>query len=442
MIFWPCIAGVDPEGQNGWIIYKRLGNTRQHYLFTALYLSMIPKIDTLTNTSIASTDKGSFSATAEKPAGWRETTLGEIVELAQWVAINAKTNHVLCDEHEWLPLLKINNLLNNTVDQYANPKVVPQKAILEIDDVIFTRTGQVGWVFTGKRGILHNNSFKVIPSELLNKKFLYWFLKQQSIYDYVQKVASGSAQPDLNHDAFKTISISLPPLPEQVAIASVLSSFDDKIELLREQNQTLEALGQTIFQEWFGKYSVDGELPEGWRIGKLGEVIENFDSQRIPIASDKREKWPYPYYWATWINDYVQDYIFDWIYTLLWEDWSVIKENWRPFTQYVWWKIWVNNHAHVLQGKNWFSTELIKVILDNTDIAPYVNGAVQLKINQTNMNAIPVIIPDQETLKQFDKAIQPIFSKIRDNSEQIKSLSTSRHTLLPKLMSGEVRVEF
>jgi type I restriction enzyme S subunit len=70
----------------------------------------------------------------------------------------------------------------------------------------------------------------------------------------------------------------------------MLSSFDDKIELLREQNKTLEKTAQTIFAEWFGKYSPEKpeELPEGWRVGKLGEVIENFDSKRIPIASDKR----------------------------------------------------------------------------------------------------------------------------------------------------------
>lgn len=85
---------------------------------------------------------------------------------------------------------------------------------------------------------------------------------------------------------------------------------------------------------------------------------------------------------------------------------------------------------------------MIKIILDNTEIAPYVNGAVQLKINQTNMNNIPVIIPDQKTLRKFDEAIQPIFGKIRDNSEQIQSLARNRDELLPRLMKGEVRVKF
>ncbi len=69
-----------------------------------------------------------------------------------------------------------------------------------------------------------------------------------------------------------SFKISLPPLPEQKSIAAILTSFDDKIELLQAQNKTLEELAQTVFKEWFGKYKVGDELPEGWRIGKLGEV--------------------------------------------------------------------------------------------------------------------------------------------------------------------------
>jgi len=111
-----------------------------------------------------------------------------------------------------------------------------------------------------------------------------------SRYKEIESMSNGAAQQNLSVGVLKALKISLPSPLEQQAIASVLSSFDDKIELLREQNKILEQLGQTIFQEWFGKYGVDEELPEGWRFGNLGEVIENFDSQRIPIASDKREK--------------------------------------------------------------------------------------------------------------------------------------------------------
>jgi type I restriction enzyme S subunit len=74
----------------------------------------------------------------------------------------------------------------------------------------------------------------------------------------------------------RSLQIILPSLPEQKAIAQILSSFDDKIELLREQNETLEKIAQTVFAEWFGKYSPEKpeELPEGWRVGKFDEVVE------------------------------------------------------------------------------------------------------------------------------------------------------------------------
>lgn len=107
------------------------------------------------------------------PSGWKVTTIGELVELAQGVAINAKTNYVLSDKDNGIPLLKINNLLNNTIDQYANPDLVPKQSIIHKNDVIFTRTGQVGEVLINKYGILHNNSFKVIPSQKLYYGYLY-----------------------------------------------------------------------------------------------------------------------------------------------------------------------------------------------------------------------------------------------------------------------------
>ena len=216
------------------------------------------------------------------PEGWVETTIGNLVELAQGVAVNAKTNHVLSDKGNGLPLLKINNLLNDTIDQYANPDLVPKKSIIHKNDVIFTRTGQVGEVLINKYGILHNNSFKVIPNEKLYWNYLYWYLKSNRVYNYVQKVASGSVQMDLNHSAFKTIEIKYPTnIDEQKAIAKVLTAFDDKIELLQAQNKTLETMAQTIFKEWFGKYQIGDELPEGWRVGKLDDSTKSicFENQ-------------------------------------------------------------------------------------------------------------------------------------------------------------------
>ena len=81
---------------------------------------------------------------------------------------------------------------------------------------------------------------------------------------------------DLNHSAFKTIEIKYPAnIDEQKAIAKVLTAFDDKIELLKAQNKTLETMAQTIFKEWFGKYQIGDELPEGWRVTNINELSTN-----------------------------------------------------------------------------------------------------------------------------------------------------------------------
>ncbi len=141
--------------------------------------------------------------------------------------------------------------------------------------------------FEDEKFWLSDNALGVKSNEKSNIKFLYYYLVNQNL----NKKAIGGAQPLLTQGILKQIEINIPSLSEQVAIADILSSFDAKIELLREQNETLEKTAQTIFHDWFGRYSDERpeELPEGWRVGKLGEVIENFDFKRIPIASDKRK---------------------------------------------------------------------------------------------------------------------------------------------------------
>ncbi len=380
---------------------------------------------------------------------WKETTLGEVVDITS-------SKRIFAEEYKsfGVPFYRGKEIIEKFNGWKISTELyITEEKYIEIESKFWApKSGDMlltsVWTIWIPYIVKNNERFYFKDWNLtwfrnfngILNTFLFYWLTSGYWKEEIQRHKIWSTQEALTIVWLKSISIKLPPLPEQRAIADMLSSFDAKIELLRDQNETLEKTAQTIFQEWFGKYSIDDELPEGWRVGKFGEVVENFDSKRIPIASDKRNNWIYPYYGATWINDYVEKYIFDGIYTLLWEDGSVIKENGKPFTQYVWWKIWVNNHAHVLQWKNWFSTELIKIILDKTDIAPFVNGAVQLKINQTNMNSIPVIIPDSKALMMIDGFMQPIFSKLRNNFEQIQSLSKTRDELLPRLMSGKVRV--
>ncbi len=380
------------------------------------------------------------------PTGRKETTLGEVINIIGGWTPKTTTPEYRDGHIPWLSVVDFNNenrRVSQTEKTITNQWLENSSTkLLHKWDIIISARWTVGALGQLKKDMAFNQSCYGIKEKewISDKNFLFYLIKKST--STIGKNVHGAVFDTITRTTFDHISIVLPPLPEQKAIADVLSSFDDKIELLREENKTLESLGQTLFRERFGKYTIDTNLPEWWRVGRLEEIIENYDSKRIPIAKDKRDSWIYPYYWATGINHYVKDFIFDDIYVLLGEDWSVMKENWKPFTQYVWWKIRVNNHAHVLQGKAWFSTEMIKIILDNTNIAPYISWAVQLKITQSNMNSIPVIIPTQKILKEFNAIIHPMFNKIRNNTEQIQSLSHTRDTLLPKLMSGEVRVEF
>ena len=138
--------------------------------------------------------------------------------------------------------------------------------------------------------------------------------------------------------------------------------------------------------------------------------------------------------------DYVDDYIFDGIYLLLGEDGTVIDTKGFPILQYVWGKFWVNNHAHILTGKNGFNVESLYLLFRQLSIKSIVTGAVQAKISQANLKSLEVIIPPIEVIENLNDKIKPLFYQIRSNLDENKVLTQLRDTLLPKLMSGEIDV--
>jgi type I restriction enzyme S subunit len=381
------------------------------------------------------------------PEGWIETSIGNLVELAQGVAINAKTNHVLSDKDNGLPLLKINNLLNDTIDQYANPELVPEKSIINKNDVIFTRTGQVGKVLINKYGILHNNSFKVIPNEKLYWNYLYWYLKSNRVYNYVQKVAAGSVQMDLNHSAFKTIEIKYPTnIDEQKAIAKVLTVFDDKIELLQAQNKTLESIAQTIFKEWFGKYQIGDELPEGWSVGDIYNVLDvqygypfksklfNENKEGLPLIRIRDIRKGVTGFYTT--EAYEKEYLIS--------SGDVLAGMDAVFQPYLWsgGKGLLNQRACRFIPKDFVSRifvfEFMKPHLSFYEKTKV--GTTVIHLGKGDLDFIETVIPDKESLLKFKDLTTPIEEKIINNQQEIQSLIKTRDTLLPKLMSGQVRV--
>ena len=289
-----------------------------------------------------------------------------------------------------------------------------------------------------------------------------YYFRTSKFRKEVTSMSSASTRASLNIEMIGRLKIILPSKPEQSAIAFILKNLDDKIENLRRQNETLEQIAQILFKHWFIDFEFPnadgkpykssggamfaaelGDIPEGWKVGNFGDIVVNFDRQRIPLSSNERQKRQgiYPYYGATSIMDYVDDYLFDGLYILMGEDGTVIDDQGYPVLQYVFGKFWVNNHAHVLQGKNEYSSNFIYLFLRKTKINNIVTGAVQPKINQANMNGIKLVIPKIEQVKLFNLIINPIFEKSMNNISQIKTLTKTRDSVLPKLMSGQLRVK-
>ena len=167
----------------------------------------------------------------------------------------------------------------------------------------------------------------------------------------------------------------------------------------------------------------------------FGDIIELFDSMRKPMSSLERSGMEriYPYYGAAALMDYVDDYIFDGIFGLLGEDGTVIDDNGYPTMQYVWGKFWVNNHAHIFQGKNGYSTEFAYLILRNTIVRDAVTGAVQLKINQENLRKLPIQLPVGENMQSIETAIQPLLQLYRNNCDEILRLNQMTDIILEKM---------
>jgi type I restriction enzyme S subunit len=312
------------------------------------------------------------------------------------------------------------------------------------------RSGNVGNPFLLKcKTWAHNTTLYVKEFKNTDPIFIYYLLKTLDLGHY----AGGSAVPTLNRNHIHPILVSAPEsIKEQHSIAATLSALDDMIELNNQINKTLEEMAQAIFKSWFvdfepfknGEFEESelGLIPKGWRVGVLGDIIDIFDSKRVPLSNRQRsvmEK-KYPYYGAATLMDYVDNYIFDGVYVLLGEDGTVMDEKGYPILQYVWGKFWVNNHAHVLKGKGVFSDEYLYILLKNTNVASIVTGAVQLKINQNNLTGLKIMIPPEDVVKQYNDVVKDIFACFRSNADEIKILISLRDTLLPKLISGEIRV--
>ncbi len=361
--------------------------------------------------------------------GWITCFLGEICDVTTGRRPNVKTNSPSNEMN--IPVYG-----GNGIAWYTN------EFLLNIDSPVIL-TGRVGTLGTYFRVVgkcwVSDNALIIIP-RTVDPDFLYYYMKMLPI----ESLNRGSTQPLLTQSDLKQIRLFIPKdIKKQKKISNVLKILDAKIELNTDINKNLEEQAQALFKSWFIDFEpFGGTMPEDWKVGIADDIITLFDSQRIPLSSNQRENMEkiYPYYGATSLMDYVDKYIFNGKYLLLGEDGTVVDDYGFPILQYVWGKFWVNNHAHILQGRNGFTVESLYLFFKCTNVKSIVTGAVQPKINQANLKSIPAIIPTINVMSNFNNVINPLFSLFRKNVEENSRLATLRDTLLPKLMSGEIDV--
>ena len=282
-------------------------------------------------------------------------------------------------------------------------------------------------------------------------KFLFYRLSDNSFFDYTIKTSKWTKMPRWDKEAIWNFPIHLPPLPEQQAIVAVLSSFDDKIELLRAENQTLEQMGQELFKEQFGKWKVGDELPEGWRVGKLSEIADFLNGlplQKYP-ANEWEESLPVIKIreMKSWITDQTGRASVDIDQKYIVQDWDVLFSR-SGSLELVFWEYWpwaLNQHLFKVTSSNYpkrFYYYWILYHLSEFRVIANTKATTMGHIQRGHLDLAKVTIPDSESLIAFDKVMSKIIQKLLDNKGQIQTLSATRDQLLPKLMSGEVRVEF
>ena len=240
-----------------------------------------------------------------------------------------------------------------------------------------------------------------------------------------------------HYPLLKNIEIPLPPLETQKAIVAKLDQIFAELDQAKSEIQ--KNLDNTD-ELW--KSALNQAFQWDWEMKKLGEICENFDNQRKPVTAGDRKKWIYPYYWASWIVDYVDNYIYDWDYLLVSEDWANLLARSTPIAFSISWKNWVNNHAHVLKFWNMTTQLFVERFLNFIDLSDYVTWSAQPKLNQKNLNDIKIPVPplsEQEKivehLDQVSKEVKELKSQYQSQLDNLEKLKKS---VLDKAFKWEI----
>lgn len=286
----------------------------------------------------------------------------------------------------------------------------------------------------------------------LNKKIIVpkYLFYQLSLIDF-SNMNVGSAVPSMTIPILNDIDIYVPSIPAQTAIASILSSLDDKIDLLHRQNVTLEKMAETLFRQWFVE-----EAKEEWDEGTLDDIL-TVKGGSTPSTSEPAY-WNGKIHWTSPkdITNLNGIYLFDTerkitelglskISSGLLPKGTLLMSSRAPVGVLAFCEVPVainQGYIAILDNKG-YSKEFIYLWLKaNIDVVhSFSNGSTFMEISKTAFKTLQLQLPPKQVMTDFQLLVKPLFNKIKSNHIQIRTLTALRDTLLPKLMSGEVRVD-
>lgn len=314
------------------------------------------------------------------------------------------------------------------------------------DDIMIGRYGPpVFQILRGLSGAYNVALMKAEPkTNNLSKEYLFRFLQSPSIQNYIIALSQRAAgQSGVNKTALEEYEIILPSLPEQQRIVSKLDLLFEKIDksiALHQKNMDeAKAFMDSVLNDVFV------ELEEKYEKVQLKNIVNNHDGKRVPLKSTDRESMQgkYPYYGASGIIDYINDYIFDGEYLLISEDGANLTVRKYPIAFIAKGKFWVNNHAHIVKAKDNISTnKFMEYAFAYTNISVYITGSAQPKMSQGKMNIIEFSIPplpiQQKVVNYLDEISQKI-EKIKSiQKEKTESLKALKASILDQAFRGEL----
>lgn len=388
---------------------------------------------------------------------WRDCTLGKVI---------TSNNQSIGKNYEYktIQYLDTGSITKGKVEGYQEVDIsdAPSRAkrLVKHEDIVYSTVRPIqrhfGFMENPMDNLVVSTGFSVIEvnKELANPKFIYYLLSSDETVEILDVIAeaSTSTYPSLKPSDIENLDISLPSLEEQKAIAEVLSSLDDKIDLLHRQNKTLEEMAQTLFRQWFVE-----EADEEWEEKTLFEAIKLIGSGTPKTSID--EYWNGNICWLSGgdIASSHRSFVIN-------SEKSITELGLQKSSAKL-----LPKYASVISARGTvgkfcilskpmtFSQSNYGVVpkLDNTFFFTYLllshsveelqsaaYGSVFDTITTKTFKEHTIKVPTDDEIIEFEKRIESYFFKIEHNSNQIKNLENMRDTLLPKLMSGEVRVKY